>query len=272
MERQNVTTGFQDVDNSQYQFLIKFLEDVASFPSVAEAFELQTKWLDIKEGDHVLDVGCGIGLQAQSMAKLVGAGGKVTGTDLSDVMVEIAKQRTTSSGLPLEFFTANAVAQPFTDHSFDCIRTERVLMYIQDVPAVLREFKRLLKPGGRVVVFDFDWDATVIAHTDKTLTRKIVRYASDSFPSGRIGGELFHQMRSAGFNNVRVKPYNYSGNGGALLDITKRIYEGILQTGISNNIFTETEITDWWKVLDKDAEEGNLFVSYQGFIVGGTKD
>jgi len=272
MEKQNLTTGFQNVDKSQYQFLIKFLEDVAAFPLVAEAFELEVKWLDIKEGDHVLDVGCGIGLQAQSMAKLVGVGGKVVGTDLSNVMVEIARERTASSGLPLEFFTADAAVQPFTDQSFDRIRTERVLMYIKDIPAVLREFKRLLKPGGKVVVFDFDWDSTVIAHSDKTLTRKIVRYASDSFPSGRIGGELFLQMRSAGFKNVKVKPYSYSGNGGVLLDITKRIYEGILQTGISNNIFTQTEITDWWAALDKDEKEGNLFVSYQGFIVGGTND
>jgi 2-polyprenyl-3-methyl-5-hydroxy-6-metoxy-1,4-benzoquinol methylase len=144
MEKQNVTTGFQNVDHSQHQFLVKFLEDVAAFPVVAEEFALQLKWLDIKEGNYVLDVGCGIGLQAQSMAKLVGAEGKVAGTDLSNMMIEIARERTASSNLPLEFFTADAVAQPFPDQSFDRIRTERVLMYIKDTQAVLREFKRLL--------------------------------------------------------------------------------------------------------------------------------
>ena len=45
MEKQNLTTGFQNVDNSQHQFLIKFLEDVAAFPVVAEEFQLQLKWL-----------------------------------------------------------------------------------------------------------------------------------------------------------------------------------------------------------------------------------
>ena len=112
-------------------------------------------------------------------------------------------------------------------------------MYIKDTQAVLREFKRLLKPGGKVVIFDFDWDAMVIPHRDKALTRKIIRYASDSFPNGRIGGELYFHMRKAGFENIRIKPSNYSGDGRLLLDITKRIYEGILQTGISNNIFTQ---------------------------------
>ena len=65
---------------------------------------------DIKEGDHVLDVGCGIGLQAHAMAKLVGREGKVAGTDLSNMMIEIAAERKASPNLPLEFFTGNAVA------------------------------------------------------------------------------------------------------------------------------------------------------------------
>ncbi|HEY4206247.1 MAG TPA: methyltransferase domain-containing protein, partial [Puia sp.] len=214
----------------------------------------------------------GIGLQTQSMAKLVGDDGKAVGTDISNMMVEIARSRTASFGLPLEFLIADAVAQPFPDHSFDCIRIERVLMYIKDTQAVLREFKRLLRPGGRVVAFDFDWDAMVIAHKDKALTRRIVRYASDSFPNGRVGGELFQHMRSVGFNNIRVKPFSYSGNGLILLDITKRIYEGVLQTGVSDNVFSESEIADWWKALEEDAEEGNLLLSYQGFIVAGRVD
>jgi len=272
MEKQNLTTGFQNVDSSQHEFLMKFLEDVGNWPPVMEGFELQVKSLDIKEGDHILDVGCGIGLQAQSMAKRAGPKGWVVGTDLSNLMIELAKSRTAGSNMPLEFYTADALAQPFPDASFDCLRTERVLMYIKDTPAVLGEFKRLLKPGGRVVIFDFDWDAMVIAHRDKALTRKIVRYASDSFPSGRVGPELFHHMRNAGFKNIRVQPSSYFGSDQVMQDITKRVYEGILQTGVSTGVFTQTEIADWWAAFDKDVSEGNLFVSYQGFIVSGTKD
>ena len=272
MGKQNLTTGFQNVDNSEHQFLMKFLEDVGNWPPVAEGFETQVRALDIKEGDHVLDVGCGIGLQAQSMAKLVGPKGRVVGTDLSSLMIELSKSRTSDSNLPLEFYAADALAQPFPDGSFHCLRTERVLMYIKDTRAVLEEFKRLLKPGGRVVIFDFDWDAMVIAHRDKALTRKIVRYASDSFPNGRVGAELFHRMKDAGFKNVNVRPSSYSGSGRVMQGITKRVYEGILQTGVSSGVFTEVEIADWWAAFDKDVDEGNLFVSYPGFITSGTKD
>jgi ubiquinone/menaquinone biosynthesis C-methylase UbiE len=272
MQAQNLTTGFQNVDNSQHQFLIKFLEDVSTYPPVAEGFDAQLKFLDIKPGDHILDVGCGIGIQALAMAKLTGPSGRVVGTDLSNMMIEIARARTAGSDLPHEFLIADAIAQPFADESFNCVRTERVLMYLKDPQAALIEFKRVLKPGGRVVVFDFDWDAVVIAHRDKTLTRRIVRYAADSFPNGRIGADLFRHLRNTGFKDLRMMPSAYGGNTAVTQSLTKRIYEGILQTGISNNIFTQTEIADWWKAFDEDASEGDLFVSFQGFITSGMKD
>ena len=270
MEKQNITTGFQQVDNSQHQFLAKFLEDVAALPVVAEGFGLQLRLLDIKPGDQVLDVGCGIGLQALAMAKLAAPTGKVVGTDISTVMIEIAKSRTANSGFSLEFLTADASSQPFQDQSFDAVRTERVLMYVPDTQQTIREFKRLLKPRGRLVIFDFDWDSIVIAHQDKALTRKIIRYASESFPNGRIGADLYRQLRNAGFKNVDVKPSSYSGNNEILLNITKRVYEGILQTGISNGVFTQAEIDNWWEALDEDARAGDFFMSFQGFIGYGT--
>ncbi|HLK29213.1 MAG TPA: methyltransferase domain-containing protein [Puia sp.] len=272
MEKQNITTGFQQVDNSQHQFLAKFLEDVTALPVVAEGFGLQLKLLDIKPGNHVLDVGCGIGLQVLAMAKLAGKTGKVVGTDISAVMIDIAKSRTSDSGLPLEFLTADAASQPFPDQSFDGVRTERVLMYVPDTQKTINEFKRLLKPGGRLVIFDFDWDGILIAHKDKELTRQIIRYASYSFPHGRIGADLYLQLRNAGFKNVSVRPSGYYGNSEILLSVTKRVYEGILQTGVSNKVFTQEAIDNWWKALDEDAKSGDFFMSFQGFIGYGENE
>jgi ubiquinone/menaquinone biosynthesis C-methylase UbiE len=271
MEKQNITTGFQQVDNSQHQFLAIFLEDVAALPVVAEGFDLQLGLLDIQPGDQVLDVGCGIGLQALAMAKLATTAGKVVGTDISTVMIDIAKSRTANSGLPLDFLVADAASQPFPNQSFDCVRTERVLMYVPDTQQTINEFKRLLKPGGRLVIFDFDWDGILIAHHNKALTRQIIRYASDSFPNGRIGADLYLQLRNAGFKNVAVKPSSYYGNNEILLSIMKRVYEGILQTGVANNVFTQTAIDNWWKALEEDSKSENFFMSFQGFIAYGIK-
>lgn len=269
MNKENLITSFQNVDNSQTAFLIKFLEDVAQLPSVLECFNLQLALLNLRKGNDVLDIGCGIGTQAKAMAEIVGREGKVIGTDISNVMIEIAMNRTAALNLPLEFFVSDALKQPFAAQTFDCIRAERLLMYIKDVELVFTETKRLLKPGGKFIVFDFDWDATVIDHPDKALTRKIVRYISDSFPSGRIGSELFRLFKKTGFKNVIVQPFSYSGEIGIGVEITKRICEGALQGGVASNVFTQTEIADWWQVLEYDAKQGDFFASYQGFIASG---
>ncbi|MCS3529465.1 methyltransferase domain-containing protein [Chryseobacterium sp. JUb7] len=272
MEKQTIISGFQQVDSSEYEYLIQFLENVAAYPIVKESLELQIKLLNLKPGEHVLDVGCGIGIQALEMAKQVNPTGKVTGTDISSVMIEFAKSKASDSDLPLDFFVAEADTQPFPDQTFDAVRTERVLMYIKDTQKVLKEFKRLLKPGGRLVIFDLHWDGTLLSHKDKALTRRIIHYVTDHLPNGNVGTDIYFHLKNNGFKNVEVKPYAYFGNDEILLKIVEKAYIGILQKGISDGVFTETEINNWWKSLYEDVEAGTFYISFPGLIGYGTND
>lgn len=265
--QQNITGGFQNVDKSDTDFLIQFLDDANRFPSIVDSFHTQLNLLFLKPGDNVLDIGCGIGDRAAQMAEFVGSDGKVVGTDLSSVMVEASKSRHGSSGMPVEFHVANACEQPFPDASFDCIRMERVLMYLEDPELAFCEFRRLLKEGGRLLVVDFDWDALLFAHNNKSLTRKIVEFISDSFPSGRIGADLYGIFQRFGFSDIVFKPIAYF----CPLEFTKRVCVGIIQDGVDKGIFSETEVADWWAALEHDERDGTYFMAYQGFIVAGTK-
>lgn len=267
MQNQDITAGFQNADNSDTGYLIKFLEDVHNCETVRDGFKQQLEWLNIQPGDHILDIGCGIGDQAYAMAQLAGATGSVTGTDVSHAMVEMAKGRHQSSGTNLDFLVAPADAQPLDDATFDHIRTERVLMYIQNIDAVFMEYQRLLKPGGRLLVYDVDWDALVIAHPDTALTRKIVEFISDKFPAGRIGSNLPGYFNRFGFNDIKVKACGYSHP----LELVKRIIGGIIQTGVGEKAFTADDINEWWAILEQDNREGKFFASFQGFMVIGTK-
>ena len=195
MQKQDVTAGFQNVDSSDTDFLIQFLADANRIPSVVESFQTQLLMLDIREGDHVLDIGCGIGERAAQMANFVGPAGKVIGTDLSNTMVEASMSRYGDSGLPLEFHVADACRQPFSDASFDRIRTERVLMYVKDISTAFGEFRRLLKDDGKLLVVDFAWDSMVFGHPNKGLTRRITQFICDSFPYGRIGADLIPNLQ-----------------------------------------------------------------------------
>lgn len=92
MKQQDIATGFQQVDHAQSDFLINLLLRVNAAPSVQECLQEQLRWLDIKEGYAILDVGCGMGNQAFEMAKRVGPLGKVVGTDMSESMIEVSKK------------------------------------------------------------------------------------------------------------------------------------------------------------------------------------
>lgn len=267
MQNPDIAKGFQQVDNSQTEFLIKFLEDVFNFPSVQEGFAQQLGLMNIRPGDHILEVGCGIGNHALEMAKLAGTKGRVVGTDLSHAMVEASRNRHANSGLPLEFVVAPATEQPFPDQSFDCIHMERVLMYIADVDAVFREFRRLLKPGGRLLIYDMLWDALTFAHPDKELTRRIVHYIADSFPSGRVGVELWHYFTDQGFKDMKIKNWGYIG---ADIEFSKRVVEGITRTGIPA-VFTQEEVDGFWSWLEEDSRKGRFHCIFSGVMVVGVK-
>ena len=262
-----ISASFQNPDNADIDFLTKFLEDANRLPSIAEGFKKQLEHLDIQPGQRVLDVGCGVGDRAAQMAELVGPTGKVCGTDLSSLMVDISKRRNEGNGLPVEFHVASAVEQPFPDASFDRVRTERVLMYLPDPEPAIDEFLRVLKPGGKVLVVDFDWDALIFSHRDQALTRRIVDHISDSFPNGRVGVHLNRLFREKGLTEVTVVPIGYFST----YELARRVCGGILDSGVTAGVFDGETIADWWSDIEADSANGAQVISFQGFITCGKK-
>lgn len=116
----------------------------------AATLELVEK-LHIKRGDHVLDVGCGIGTTAIMIADMTGA--RVTGIDLSPKMIEKARDSADRLGISdqVQFKIGNVLALDFNEAAFDVALFESVLTILPGDPVqALSEIHRVLKPGGRV--------------------------------------------------------------------------------------------------------------------------
>lgn len=114
---------------------------------------------DIKNGDKVLDIGCGTGTSALIIARDTGDRGEVVGTDLSSKMLDIAKRKLMKSGFRnVTFLQANAEAIPYPDSYFDKIAAFAVLHEMDHEGRIntLREVYRLLKPGGKALIADYD--------------------------------------------------------------------------------------------------------------------
>ena len=115
------------------------------------ATELVVRGAEVAPGMKVLDLACGTGEPALSLAKAVGANGRVVATDLVPEMLEFARQNAVSRGLDnIEFHMADAEALPFADGEFDRVTCRFGIMFFPDVPKAMAEIRRVLKPGGRI--------------------------------------------------------------------------------------------------------------------------
>ncbi|WP_373714359.1 class I SAM-dependent methyltransferase [Roseateles sp.] len=105
-------------------------------------------------GDQVLDAGSGLGGPSRYLAAQWQA--QVTGVDLSAAYVAVAQRLADRTGLAsrVRYIEASITALPFPDAHFDLVWTQHVVMNVADRAALYREFRRVLKPGGRLAFFD----------------------------------------------------------------------------------------------------------------------
>jgi ubiquinone/menaquinone biosynthesis C-methylase UbiE len=110
----------------------------------------------VQPGESVLDVGCGTGSLAIEAKRAVGAA-RVFGIDASPAMIARARTKAAKARLEVSFDVALAQALPFGYSQFDVVLSSVMMHHLPkaDRPGVMREAKRVLKPGGRLLVVDF---------------------------------------------------------------------------------------------------------------------
>ena len=107
----------------------------------------------LRPGERVLDVACGTGLVSLAAAEAVGPAGQVLGTDLSQRMVDAARQRAARRGLrQLVFQRMDAEQLALPEAGFDVALCALGLMYVPEPDQALRELRRVLRPGGRLAL------------------------------------------------------------------------------------------------------------------------
>ncbi len=108
--------------------------------------------VDLHPGERVLDVACGTGVIARLAAERVGPTGTVTAIDLAPDMIDVARATPTPAGAAIEWHVGDATSLPFDDDAYDAVLCQMGLMFMADRAAAVAEMRRVLAPGGRVVV------------------------------------------------------------------------------------------------------------------------
>jgi len=109
-----------------------------------------------------------MGADAFDLAARVGQNGRDTGVDFSETLIAEAIRRAAGRNVSVTFQVGDAQALRFPNHTFDAVRTERMLMHVPNAQQALREMARVLRPGGRMAVQDFDWESQFCDSPTKT--------------------------------------------------------------------------------------------------------
>ena len=122
-------------------------------PTIGTAVSVELlRTANLQTGERVVDVACGTGLIARLAAERVGPTGSVTGVDISPEMIDVARSVEAVPAPQIEWHVADAKALPLPDESYDVATCQMGLMFMEDRSAALAEMRRVLVPGGRVVV------------------------------------------------------------------------------------------------------------------------
>jgi ubiquinone/menaquinone biosynthesis C-methylase UbiE len=264
--------GFQPTSQPvDTEATFRWLDRMDGNPLIQQVKRQMLDACPVREGDHVLDVGCGLGHEAYRLAERVGPHGQVVGIDANPVMIGEARQRAAGLALPVAFEVGDAHHVDLPDNTFDLCRTERVLRYLDSPETAVEEMGRLARPGGSVLAFDFDSDQTVVDAPDPALVRRIAEVLDAAVPHPWIGRQLFGLFRRAGLRDVRVIPHAICLSGAAGFAIYQQLNQGTIDRARQVGQVTADEVAAWWAALTRAAEAETFFSAVLGFIAAGRK-
>lgn len=168
------------------------------------------KYAAPQPGEHALDVACGTGSVARHVAPVVGAGGKVVAFDINPEMLAVARSLSAPMGATIEWREGDAIALALQDAAFDLVLCQQGFQFFSDRAASLREIRRVLTDGGRVVLSV--WQALqhhpIYEALFEATTRHLNAAISDVALPFSLGdaAELRSLLSDSGFERIEVTP------------------------------------------------------------------
>jgi arsenite methyltransferase len=164
---------------------------------------------ELHEGERVLDLGSGGGIDVLLSAKRVGPSGRAIGLDMTDEMLALAQKNAAEAGAAnVEFLKGQIEAIPLPADSIDVVIGNCVINLAADKPAVFREIARVLKPGGRMGVSD------IVADDSLTAEQRAERGSYVGCIAGALSfAEYEAGLRAAGLRDIALTPTHPVADG-----------------------------------------------------------
>ena len=231
-------------------------------------------------GAKVLEAGCGIGAQTVILAKN-NPDAKITSVDISPESLEKAREKVERNGIKnVRFLQADIFSLPFEDSSFDHVFVCFVLEHLQNPEKIMRNLRKILKPGGTITVIEGDHGSCYFHPEGKNALEAwncLIRVQVQMRGNSLIGRQLYPLLQESGFRDIRVEPrmvYVDSSKpelvDGFVLKTIIPMVEGVKKQALEMKMMEKEAWKKGIEELHKTAEPGGTFC-YTFFKGSGTK-
>ena len=236
-----------------------------SAPSLVEQRRRTLAAMALQPGERVLDIGCGPGYLCAEIAERIGDAGRVLAIDTSVPMLDIASRR--CARYPnVQFERADAVHLPCEDASIDVASAVQVYLFVQELDAALDELARVLRPGGRAVIVDTDWDSVVWHSSDAPRMRRMLDAFTQRYYNARVARLFPGLTHRTGFRIehadaipiVELAPDAPSYSGSHLAELARFV--------VGKNGITVEEATAWANDQHELAARGAYFFALNRYL------
>ncbi len=235
---------------SFFDFMSNVVGMTVLHPGGYEATKQLCQMCNINENSHILDVACGKGTSSCFFVEKFGC--RVTGVDVSEKLVNMAKELVKKKGLEdkIEFKIADAAALPFEDNSFDAVIIQALMVMVDDKiqKKILEESLRVLKPGGYFGSIELSWSKQPGEETIADIAEKMCDVYMRRVKTSADWEKTF---KSAGFKHISTEERKMNMNMSYMFKT-----EGVKNTmkimgKIMSNSAVRKQMMDVWKVFSR---------------------
>jgi ubiquinone/menaquinone biosynthesis C-methylase UbiE len=216
--------------------------------------------MDVDSATTVLDMGCGTGVAARTIARRANFSGRATGIDLSPYLVKAAKRLADEEGLGgrVEFRSGDSRELDFSNGTFDAVVAHTLVSHVQEALTVIKEAARVVRPGGLIAIFDGDYASMTFALDDPVESKRYDEALINAVvTSPRVMRQMPRLVQQAGLEMVRTFHYIMTEVGEG--EFWLSAIDSFEKLAPKSGAMTEAEATSWANALREASDKGVFF-------------
>jgi SAM-dependent methyltransferase len=248
------------MDASVLQTIAARLEFRGTDQGYAGLSQAYMQRLPLEHAQRIVALGCGTGIEVRALRRLTGPDTAITGVDHSPALIDTARRLTADEELSdnVTYQVGDAHHTPFGDAAFDIVTLHTLISHVDDPPQVLREARRIVRPGGTVAVFDGDYASLTFAYPDHSLATTVEENLMQLIVANpRIMRDMPRLLSEVGLELVEADGELYAeiGRGSFWVSATES-YGALLAR---SNVLPGALLDDWRAFQARSATDNTFF-------------